>query len=129
MKFNRIFLLFISIAFMLVLIACAGDGEPEPVEDETDETTDSGDGEEATDGGEDQHVVIAVPAELSSLSAHGSNDVPSGNVRTNIYDTLIALDLWNVHDIQSHGHSHPGCLHAAASASIAILLFHLQERL
>lgn len=99
MKINRHLLLFISIAFLLILAACAGDGEPDPVDEETGGTTETGetgdgDGKTATSEGssDGQNLIIAVPAELSSLSAHGSNDVPSGNVRTNIYETLINLD-------------------------------------
>ena len=93
---KSLFLLMLSIAFMFVLVACAGDGDPETTEAD-EETTDGGEetsSEESESGEEtaEDEVIIAVPAELSSLSAHGSNDVPSGNVRTNIYETLVNLD-------------------------------------
>lgn len=82
---KSLFLLMLSIAFMFVLVACAGDGDPETTEAD-EETTDGGEetsSEESESGEEtaEDEVIIAVPAELSSLSAHGSNDVPSGNVR------------------------------------------------
>lgn len=37
-------------------------------------------------------LVIAVGADIVSLSTHGSNDVPSSNVQENIYETLTRLD-------------------------------------
>src|SRR5699024_4398117 len=49
-----------------------------------------GDGEAASESGGD--LTIAIGADVVSLSAHGSNDVPSSNVQENIYETLTTLD-------------------------------------
>ncbi|WP_027964680.1 glutathione ABC transporter substrate-binding protein [Halalkalibacillus halophilus] len=108
---NLAWLLALFLVLAMFLAACAGDGEPEESEGSTDDSAseeedsssedDEASGEEddssteddaASEGDGEENVVIAVPAELSSLSAHGSNDVPSGNVRSNIYETLITLD-------------------------------------
>lgn len=87
-----------------LLAACAGDGGPDTSSDastngdssseEENDNDNDNNNENDTEGsaGGDQDLIIAVPAELSSLSAHGSNDVPSGNVRSNIYESLITLD-------------------------------------
>ncbi|QKY70572.1 glutathione ABC transporter substrate-binding protein [Lentibacillus sp. CBA3610] len=72
----------------LVLAACAGDGEPE--EDTSDEGGDSA--EEGGESGSGGDLSIAIPSDVVSLSAHGNNDVPSSNVRENIYETLTDLD-------------------------------------
>ena len=42
------------------------------------------------EGGGD--LIIADMSDLVSLDPHGNNDVPSSNVRANIYDTLTVLD-------------------------------------
>ncbi len=42
------------------------------------------------EGGGD--LIIAEMSDLVSLDPHGNNDVPSSNVRANIYDTLTILD-------------------------------------
>jgi peptide/nickel transport system substrate-binding protein len=90
-------------ALTLVLAACAGDGEPTEEPDSTDETgteTDEG-ADEGADEGTDEDaaagdgagdLVIALGADIVSLSTHGSNDVPSSNVGENIYETLTTLD-------------------------------------
>lgn len=89
------------LALTLVLAACAGDGEPtgdpEPTDDggtetETDDTGSDTDSEESasSDGGGD--LVIALGADVVSMSTHGSNDVPSSNVAENIYETLTKFD-------------------------------------
>src|SRR5690625_3088383 len=74
-KSRHLWLLSLLAIFMLVLAACAGDGQPKDG---------SGEG-----GG---HLIITVGADVVSLSTHGSNDVPSSNVQENIYETLTVLD-------------------------------------
>lgn len=93
-------LLMLMVAFVLVLAACAGDGEPTNTNtnstggndnDSNDDGNNNGnnDGDSADGGG---HLIIAVGADVVSLSTHGSNDVPSSNVGENIYETLTILD-------------------------------------
>src|SRR5699024_12329073 len=79
------------LALTLVLAACAGDGEPTEEPDSTDETgTETDEGadegadedtdEDAAAGDGSGDLVIAIGADVVSLSTHGSNDVPSSNV-------------------------------------------------
>lgn len=92
---HLVLMLSLLFALSIVLVACAGDGEPD--EDTTDESdqTEEGTGEE---GSEEEaaagsgELVIAVPSDVVSLSTQGQNDVPSSNVRENIYETLTNLD-------------------------------------
>lgn len=65
-----------------VLAACADDSE-------VDQETGS---DEATEGGQGGDLVISEMSDVVSLDPHGNNDIPSDNVRSNIYDTLVALD-------------------------------------
>src|SRR5690625_1345256 len=97
MKSNKFFwLLTLFISLMLVLAACSGDDndtEPEqddeeeetPIETDDEETED----ENATESTEEDHIIIATNSDIVDLDPHGSNDVPSSNVRRNIYDTLV----------------------------------------
>ncbi|MGN8645799.1 glutathione ABC transporter substrate-binding protein [Gracilibacillus sp. HCP3S3_G5_1] len=92
---HLVLMLSLLFALSIALVACAGDGEPD--EDTTDESdqTEEGTGEE---GSEEEaaagsgELVIAVASDVVSLSAQGQNDVPSSNVRENIYETLTNLD-------------------------------------
>lgn len=87
------FLVSLLLTLGLVLAACAGDGEPEVEPEDSGDATETEGTEgaaESGDGGGD--LVIAVGADIPSLSAHGSNDVPSSNVQENIYETLTDLD-------------------------------------
>ncbi|WP_018933559.1 glutathione ABC transporter substrate-binding protein [Gracilibacillus lacisalsi] len=83
--------LMLSLLFVLsiALVACAGDGEPEETTDENDSAEEGSENEEAAGSGE---LVITVPSDVVSLSAQGQNDVPSSNVRENIYETLTTLN-------------------------------------
>ncbi|MCF3942321.1 glutathione ABC transporter substrate-binding protein [Oceanobacillus alkalisoli] len=85
------FLVSLILAMGLVLAACAGDGEPTE-EPEDDSATEDGSEETAEGGDGGGDLVIAIGADVVSLSAQGSNDVPSSNVGENIYETLTRLD-------------------------------------
>ncbi|MFD1031708.1 glutathione ABC transporter substrate-binding protein [Metaplanococcus flavidus] len=88
-----LWLMMLVLVLGLLLVACAGEGGTDTNANQSDEGDDDVSSEDVeASGSSDQNLIIAVPAELSSLSAHGSNDVPSGNVRANIYETLITLD-------------------------------------
>ncbi|WP_017186963.1 glutathione ABC transporter substrate-binding protein [Alkalibacillus haloalkaliphilus] len=104
MKSNRTFwLLAVMLVFTLFLAACAGDGtgEEEPSTDEDPDTGEEAGEDEDEDAEEDlqtevdvdgDHVILAVSSDLVSLDPHGENDVPSSNVRNNIYETLVYQD-------------------------------------
>ncbi|WP_027965130.1 glutathione ABC transporter substrate-binding protein [Halalkalibacillus halophilus] len=111
MKSNKLLWLFaLMLSFVLVLAACASDDDVDPeggdddgedtTETDTDSDTDDEEGTEEDDAEgeaegdadfdtEGNHLVIAVPSDVVSLDPHGSNDVPSSNARSNIYDTLV----------------------------------------
>lgn len=79
----------------VVLVACADDSDVDPEADteedtatETEEGTEDASGEGS--GGGD--LVISEASDIVSLDPHGNNDVPSSNVRNNIYETLTYLD-------------------------------------
>lgn len=76
-KSRRLWFLSLLAVLMLLVAACAGDGQP------------SGPGDGGESGG---HLIITVGADIVSLSTHGSNDVPSSNVQENVYETLTVLD-------------------------------------
>lgn len=76
---------FMALIFsVMFLAACTSDGDVDS------ETSDSGEGDTQTENGGD--LVIAEMTDIVSLDPHGSNDIPSNNVRTNIYDKLTTLD-------------------------------------
>ena len=83
-------MILLTFTLALVLAACSGDSDEDSSSDKTDtgtETnTDSGTTEETTAGGD---LIIAELSDASSLDPHGSNDVPSSNVQSNIYETLV----------------------------------------
>ncbi|WP_100374286.1 glutathione ABC transporter substrate-binding protein [Bacillus sp. FJAT-45037] len=72
-----------SIAMALALVGCAS--EPTSNEGTNDEAS-----ENAAEGGGD--LIVAVLSDASSLDPHTSSDVPSGNVQSNIYQTLVKYD-------------------------------------
>ncbi|MEK4563110.1 glutathione ABC transporter substrate-binding protein [Alkalihalobacillus sp. FSL R5-0424] len=67
------------------LAACAS--EPDANSGSSDDDAAAGN-EEGTGG----DLVIDTKSELVSLDPHGVNDVPSGNVQSNIYETLVFFD-------------------------------------
>lgn len=83
---NKKLLWLVSLLAMLtfVLAACAGDGESE--------SKSEGEGSGEKDSGSGGDLVIALPSDVVSLSPHGTNDIPSGQVADNIYETLTVLD-------------------------------------
>jgi len=92
---NLKLLLMLSMVLILsfALAACTDDSEVEPEGDSAE--SGEGNGEEAADGGEGGEggdLVISETSDIVSLDPHGNNDVPSSNVRSNIYDTLTVLD-------------------------------------
>ncbi len=79
---NKFFMLVLALMLSAVLAACGTQDDANPAE--------TGDADvEATAGGD---LIIAVPSDAVSLDPHGSNDVPSSNVSTNIYDSLLYQD-------------------------------------
>ena len=68
--------------FVLVLAACTDDSEVEPEGDAEGESSSS-------EGGE---MVLAFPSDAVSMDPHGSNDVPSEQVRDTIYEGLVTQD-------------------------------------
>ncbi len=106
MKSKKLLWLFaLLLGSMLVLAACAGDGETDDSdsesdsgtedtgsEEETDSDSEDSEGEEASGGEGGDDIVIAVSSDLVSLDPHIENDVPSSNVRDNIYETLVEQD-------------------------------------
>lgn len=91
-----------SLAAAVALTACASEpdeGADDPGtgndvnENEPDNNNDD-DGEAETDGdgGDGGDLVVAVLSDANSLDPHTANDVPSGQVHTNVYDTLVKYD-------------------------------------
>ena len=96
MSFSKksLWMLLLTFTLALVLAACAGGDDSEDTsksEDTGTETnTDSGTTtDEAAAGGD---LIIAELSDASSLDPHGSNDVPSSNVQSNLYETLVNRD-------------------------------------
>src|SRR5690625_446446 len=94
-NFKLLFMMAMIAVLSVVLVACADDSDVEPEADpeegtatETEEGTEDASGEGS--GGGD--LVISEAADIVSLDPHGSNDVPSSNVRNNIYESLTYLD-------------------------------------
>lgn len=85
------FLLVMVLGLFLVLAGCAGDGSTNNTADNGN-TNDAGDTNSGETAGSDDYLVIAVGADAVSLDPHKSNDVPSSNVRENIYETLVKQD-------------------------------------
>ncbi|WP_020006999.1 glutathione ABC transporter substrate-binding protein [Salinicoccus albus] len=78
--------LFLFSVIVLVLAACTDDSEVEP---ENGEGTSGEGGAEEASGGD---LVMAFPSDAVSMDPHGSNDVPSEQVRDTIYEGLVDLD-------------------------------------
>lgn len=66
----------------LVLAACTSDSDVEPEGEESAEGTPAG----------GQDLVISEMSDIVSMDPHGNNDVPSSNVRYNLYDGLTVLN-------------------------------------
>lgn len=84
----------LTFTLVLVLAACGGDDKDSSTKDgdtKSGENTDSGKTEDtpAAAGGD---LIIAEQSDASSLDPHGSNDVSSSNVQSNLYETLVVRD-------------------------------------
>lgn len=79
-KFWKFFSVFIAV---LVLVACTDDSN-------VDEATLENSNTEGPMGGGD--FTIAIPSDAVSMDPHGSNDVPSEQVRSEIYEGLVTQD-------------------------------------
>ena len=92
MTFSKksLWLLFFTFTLALVLAACGDDDKETSSEPEKTEGTEQGSSEEATSDGGD--LIIAELSDAQSLDPHGSNDVSSSNVQSNIYETLLVRD-------------------------------------
>ncbi|WP_336046178.1 glutathione ABC transporter substrate-binding protein [Solibacillus ferritrahens] len=97
MSFSKksLWMLLLTFTLALVLAACAGGDDSEDTskgEDTGTETnTDSSTNDDAaSEGGGD--LIIAELSDAQSLDPHGSNDVSSSNVQSNIYETLVNRD-------------------------------------
>ena len=73
----------IAAMFALVLVACTSDSDVDPESEE-------GASEGTPAGGQD--LVISEMSDIVSMDPHGNNDVPSSNVRYNLYDGLTQLN-------------------------------------
>lgn len=82
-RMKHFFTLTMAVMFALVLAACTSDSEVDPAAEE-------GSAEGTPSGGQD--LVISEMSDVVSLDPHGNNDVPSSNVRYNIYDSLTQLN-------------------------------------
>lgn len=79
-------MLLLTFTLALVLAAC-GDKDEEPSSTDEGKTgEETGGSEEVAAGGD---LVIAELSDASSLDPHGSNDVQSSNVQSNLYETLV----------------------------------------
>lgn len=88
MKFSKksLWMLLLTFTLALVLAAC-GDKDEEPSNTDEGKTgEETGGSEEVAAGGD---LVIAELSDASSLDPHGSNDVQSSNVQSNLYETLV----------------------------------------
>ena len=75
-------LVFLVSTLVLVLAACTDDDNVD------EEAADNGDAETASGG----DLTVAIPSDAISMDPHGNNDVPSEQVRDEIYEPLLTLD-------------------------------------
>ncbi|NIK11933.1 glutathione ABC transporter substrate-binding protein [Alkalibacillus almallahensis] len=100
MKSNKtLWLVAAMLVLSLFLAACAGGGsddeggsgdEGSSEDSSSDEgSSDEGSSDEEASGSGGNDLEVAMGADIVSLDPHGNNDVPSSNVRSNIYETLV----------------------------------------
>ena len=88
---KSLWLMLLTFVLTVVLAACNGDDEATDTEStDTDTSTIEETETETSTGGGD--LIIAELSDAKSLDPHGSNDVQSSNVQSNIYETLIVRD-------------------------------------
>lgn len=75
----------LMLIMMLVIAACNDDSD-------VDEEVEVDDGQ-AEDGGQGGDLTIGLINEPVTMDPHGSNDIPSAQLRTQLYDTLVSQDL------------------------------------
>ncbi|SER96087.1 glutathione ABC transporter substrate-binding protein [Salipaludibacillus aurantiacus] len=84
-----------SLAAAVALAGCASEpdesGENTGAETPENNENEQNDGGEAA-GGEGGDLIVAVLSDANSLDPHTSSDVPSGNIQTNLYETLVKYD-------------------------------------
>lgn len=85
---KKYFILFFVLVLTLALAACTDDSS---VDSDVEESTggEEGSDENATGGGGDKDLNIAMMDDVVTLDPHGSNDSASAQVRRNIYETLV----------------------------------------
>lgn len=82
-----------GLSLLVLLTACAGEGEPVNEENESGENEPSGsESNEAAEEADPDSLVVNMAADVSSLDPHFGNDHYSLNVKRTIYDTLVATD-------------------------------------
>ncbi len=83
----------IGLSTLVLLGACAGEGEPVNNMDETSENTEASGADASNEEQADPDaLVINMASDVSSLDPHFGNDHPSLNVKRTIYDTLVSTD-------------------------------------
>ena len=88
---KSLWLMLLTFVLTVVLAACNSDDEATDTEStDTDTSTIEETETETSTGGGD--LIIAELSDAKSLDPHGSNDVQSSNVQSNIYETLIVRD-------------------------------------
>ncbi|WP_062048314.1 glutathione ABC transporter substrate-binding protein [Bacillus sp. JCM 19034] len=88
MSKNSLLFLALSLMLSIVLVACGGGNESDPVDDET-EGEEASEGAEGAEGGD---LIVAMLSDAVEINPHGSNDTPSTNIAYNIYESLIKTD-------------------------------------
>jgi peptide/nickel transport system substrate-binding protein len=70
---------------MLVMAACNGDDDMGEEEAEADDVEE--------EGGQGGDLTIGLINEPVTMDPHGSNDIPSAQLRTQLFDTLVSQDI------------------------------------
>ncbi|PTL37939.1 glutathione ABC transporter substrate-binding protein [Alkalicoccus saliphilus] len=100
-KSRKMQALLASVAGAMVLTACAGEpdndggtnnGAAPDNTDNADNGNAEGDGEASDEDLDPDNLVIATLSDAEAMDPHGSNDVPSSAVQTNIFEPLLAQD-------------------------------------
>lgn len=81
---KKFWLVSLMLVFMFVLAACTDDGN-------VDEQAEGDNASE--EGGQGGDLSIGMTNEPVTMDPHTSNDIPSAQLRTQIFDTLVAQDL------------------------------------
>ncbi len=79
-----------SLALALTVAGCAS--EPDEAADTGTDGDNGEDNGESVEGQEGGDLIIGVLSDINSMDPHTSNDVPSGQIQTNLYETLVKFD-------------------------------------